>query len=1467
MTEPADGKLAVVSLAGRFPGAPDAATLWRNVLAGRVSLERFAPEQLLAAGVTSAELAQPGYVPVKGVVADARRFDAHLFGYSPAEAAAIDPQQRVFLECALEALERAACDPRRFRGRIGVYAGQFISTYLLRYLTARPDVTAQLGVATVFQGNTVDQLATRAAYKLDLRGPAVTVQSACSTSLVAVHLACQALLAFECDLALAGGVTLTFPERAGYVFSEGGIVSPDGHCRPFDAAANGTVFSDGVGVVGLRRLADALADGDPIRAVVLSTALTNDGSDKVAYSAPSASAQARVVAEALAIAGVDPGSIGYVQTHGTGTPLGDPIEIEALRRAYAGVDGGREVCLGAVKANIGHLDAAAGVAGLITAVQALESATVPPIAGLSVPNPALPLAGTPFTLPTCARPWPQTDQPRRAAVSAFGVGGTNAHVVLEQAPAPAAYAGARPAYLFPVSAKTPGALRAACAALADAVAGGGTPAACVQATLALGRRQMEWRTAVAARSSADAAAALRDAPAGTAAALREIVFLFPGQGSLGDGLDRTLYDGEPLVRAAFDEASSYLAARHAIDVAAPLFGRDADRLRRTEIAQPATFALGYALARWLIALGVEPAAMIGHSVGEYVAAVLADVLSLEDALDVIVARAALMAAQPGGAMLALPLAAADVAPRLSDGVELAADNGPRAVVVAGPVAAVERFERRLARDGIAGTRLATSHAFHTAAMDPVLEPFGTVLRGVTLRPPRRPIVSTLDGRAAGAELASPERWVRQVREPVLFRQAVEAVAGRDAVFVEVGAGGQLAGLARRAEAADRTTVALVEADRSSGSHFTALRGLGRLWSLGADLAWDRLADARAPRAELPPHPLEGGVHFYDVAAPGGAAPPLDEAFPTRDDQVATWLSAPVFVPVLGRPPRRLGEKRRRWLLYVAGPDDHAELADYLESRGQVVTRVCPGESYRRAARGLYEMRLDDGDDTLALMRDLRALVRTPNVVLHLLGISAGDDEPAARRRLLGPFVALAQAVAAENTATEVRLGVVTSGAFDVLGTDAIVPAAAALSGPATVLAQELPAFVVRHVDLDEPVLRSAEFERVLELVLGDDARIALRGPRAYRPQLAPVPVDLGAPTAFRPGGLYAIVGGLGGMGLAFAERLVREHGATVLALGRRPVDDRTSARLGELADGAAGRVVPVRADVTDTAALVAELGLARRSFGPLRGVIHAAGVAGGTLMAGDTVAAAEAVLAAKTDGVRSLERALAQLDLAGELDFVLLCSSTAALVGGPGQWSYAAANAYLAAFGARRNRVGGTRWVTVDWDTFDAGMARRDAGASPVLRELRERHAIGAREGGLALEYALACGEPRVVVSRFAIDRLDVAADVLARLARSGAEKHARPALERPYAEPHGELEARVAAVWSDVLGTERPGVHDSFIELGGNSLLAAQVVVALRRAFDVDLPISLLFEKDSIAQVAADIEARILAELDEARS
>ncbi|HEV8638526.1 MAG TPA: beta-ketoacyl synthase N-terminal-like domain-containing protein [Chloroflexota bacterium] len=920
-------EVAIIGMAGRFPGAADVEAFWENLRNGVESIASFSDEELEAEGVEPELIRDPRYVKRGGVLDDIASFDASFFGYSPREAELIDPQQRLFLECAWEAMESAGrppCAPAQSpSARVGVFAGTSTNTYLLFNLL-RAGEALPTDVYPLLIGNEKDFLSTRVSYKLNLTGPSMTIQTACSTSLVAVHLACQSLLNGECDMALAGGVTLRVPHRAGYLFQEGGILSPDGRCRAFDAEARGTVGGNGVGVVLLKRLSEALRDRDTVRAVIRGTAINNDGAVKVGFTAPSVEGQSAVIAEALAVAGVEPATIGYVEAHGTGTPLGDPIEVAALGQVFGQRPPGAPHCaIGAVKTNIGHLDAAAGVAGLIKTTLALEHGMLPPSLNFRRPNPQAGLAGGPFSVNAELTPW-RSEGPRRAGLSSFGIGGTNAHAVLEEAPPAGAADPGRPRQLLVLSARGAAGLDAALARLAAHLERNPklSPAD-VAYTLQVGRRHFPHRAVLVVQDAEDARAALaagdpRRVRRGVAAASpRPVVFMFPGQGAQHTGMGRELYEHEPTFRAQVDRCAELLRPHLGLDLRQVLYpspeqeAEAARRLDETWLTQPALFVVEHALARLWMEWGLRPQAMIGHSVGEYVAACLAGVFSLEDGLELIAARGRLMHELPGGAMLAVPLSEEEVRRLLGEELALAAINGPASCVVAGPNGAVEELERRLAERGVPGRRLSTSHAFHSPMMEPVVGPFVARIARVDLRPPRIPYVSNVSGRWIAAEEATdPGYWGRHARQAVRFADGIGELFGdADRLLLEVGPGRTLSGLARRS-GTDRIALASLPHPRDQQSDLASLfQALGELWLAGVDVDWvGRHADEPRRRVPLPTYPFERQRYWIEprrsadqpgtngrALRNGNGRVPVEEAKPPtlheRPD-VATAYAAP-----------------------------------------------------------------------------------------------------------------------------------------------------------------------------------------------------------------------------------------------------------------------------------------------------------------------------------------------------------------------------------------------------------------------------------------------------------------------------------------------------------------------------------------------------------------------------------------------
>jgi phthiocerol/phenolphthiocerol synthesis type-I polyketide synthase E len=1338
--------IAVVGMACRVPGARDLDEFWRNLRDGVESVTFFTDDELRRSGVSPDLLADPAYVRGRPVIEDVDRFDAGLFGFTTREAELLDPQHRLFLELAFQALEDAGCDPTRSPAAVGVFGGVGGSTYGWYNLRLNPEVLERAGQIAIATSTSVDYLATMVSYRLNLRGPSVTVQTACSSSLVAVHLASESLRVGECDVALAGGASIEIPQRAGYLHVEGGIESPDGHCRAFDARARGTTWGSGGGVVALKRLEDALADGDRVLAVLLASAVNNDGADKVGFSAPSVSGQAAVVMQALARAGVDASSIGYVEAHGTGTAVGDPLEVAALTQVFRRATAARAFCsLGSVKTNIGHLSSAAGVVALIKTVLALGHGLIPPSLNFTEPNPRLRLDESPFRVNTELSSWEPLAGVRRAGVSSFGIGGTNAHVIVEEAPPSAPGGPSRPEQLLVLSTRTETALETLSASLAALLKRAPELSiADVAHTLRVGRRAWPHRRALVCRNGEDAAAALaspdrRRVLTGRATGLA-VVFAFPGQGTRLAGSGRRLYEQEESFRTAVDQCAELLRGELELDVRALLFPADDDRdeaerrLEDTALAQPALFTVEYALAQLLLDCGVRPSAMIGHSLGEYVAACLAGVWTLESALRLVAARGRLLQRAPAGAMLAVSLAPDTLEGLLTPDLAIAALNGPRLSVAAGPPEAVHRLAAELATRKVPAGLLRTTRAFHSPMMDGLVAELEELVARHRSSEPSIPFLSNVSGDwIASGEARDPAYWGRHLRQTVRFGAGIERLlADGERAFVEVGPGRSLTGFVQaRAGRRSPAVATLGQPDDRATEGERLLGALGHLWIWGADVDWSRLdrRERRRPVA-LPGHPLERQLHWIEAPERPSTALPR----PRGKLPIERWFHTPVWREAPRPAPAGDGATAGPWLVFHDDRGLADDLAGRLRERGQVVVTVRAGGSFSRA--GGYDYGLDPAcsEHLDRLLAELQDSGLTPGTIVHALEVAAtpartelGRNALAASRlRAFDSLVVLAQALAARQVTGPLRLVVLTSHAASVTGGDLLRPAAALAAGPCLVLPLEQPHVRTQHLDLVLPEPGSRAWTRLAEHVTAElvhpagDEMVAFRSGRRWLPGLEavtlPEPGEGG--DRLRRHGVYLVTGGLGAIGLAVAGYLARQCEARLALLARSPLpprdrwdawleahgaDDRASRRISAVRELelAGSEVLVVDADVASTQDMERARAATLERFGELHGIVHAAGGPGGGMIEVKDLAVAAAVMAPKLEGAAVLAATFGDMDL----DFVVLCSSVTAVAGGLGQVDYCAANAFLDAL-AHTDAFGSTPVLSIGWSRWsEAGMA------------------------------------------------------------------------------------------------------------------------------------------------------------------
>ena len=1479
--------IAVIGLSCAYPGADGPDAFWRNIVSGVESLTDLSDADLAAAGEDPELIRSPDYVRRAACIEGVDLFDAEFFGLTPRQAEQMDPQHRLFLEHCWRAVESAGYDPKDIPGPVGVYAGQGANTYI-RNVRSQVDWATSVRAGERWESvgsleNDVDYLAPKVSYHLGLSGPSIPIGTACSTSLVAIHLACQALRTYECDAALAGGVAITPPVKRGYLYVEGGIASADGRTRSFDSESTGTVFGSGVGVVMLKRLEDALADGDTIEGVIVGSAINNDGAARAGFTAPSVDGQAEVIMQAQAVAGVHPDTITYLEAHGTGTPVGDPIEVAALTRAFREQTDRRGYCvIGSVKANIGHMDSAAGVAGVIKALRAAKHGVIPPQLNFSEPNKALRLDESPFRIATERETWRTADGvPRRAGVSSFGIGGTNAHLVIEQPPAVERDGETGGWQLIPVSARNDQALGEVIGNIAASLEAGTARLDDAAFTLQSGRSPFARRAAVVARDSAEAVQALREragepfsqaVPGGAAA------FVFPGQGAHYPGMARGLYGGLPEFTEAFDRCAELFAPLLGLDLrdlvltgAAPI-GEDqvswsSELLGRTRYIQPALFSVEYALAQAVIARGAKPTAMLGHSLGEFAAAAVAGVFTLEDAVRVIDARARFMEEAPAGGMLAVPLPAAELESLLPAGATVAAYNGPRLVAVAADHAVLSELRRILDERGVTYRPLRVPHAAHSAAMSQAAERFTEFLATVPVQAPGIPYISNVTGTwVTETEVRSAEYWGRQMCAPVRFEQGLSTLLERiDGPLVEVGPGHGLLSLARGAvdPAQHGRLVRTMRSSRDTEGDLRIAHGaFAALWEQGVELSWDAFGtDGR--RTCLPTYAFQRKRYWVDLAADRPAAP----APVSRDRNPERWFYSPAWrsTAMPRRRPASVGAASRTVVVGAEGE----------------LTRTL-AERMADAARPVTRLVLAAGTDLGAELSQALSDVEHAAVVF-----AAGVDG-----RVTGATETAAELLAVTRTlagcaVARLDLLVLTAGVFDVSGDEPITPDHAVLAGIGKVIPKELRHVSCRIVDLD-PSQGAAPMADQLVRELDSDCEdlvVAYRGIRRWTQDVeqlrlaAPLPQDV----PLRDKGVYLITGGLGGIGLSLGEFLAREYGARLVLSGRTPLpergewddwlaqygtDDPVSRQIGRLRaiEAAGGEVVAVACDVTEPDAVRAMVVAAVERFGRLDGIVHSAGLTGGGGLI-ETLAAEEfnRTVAPKVIGAEALLAATADINL----DFLALFSSLTTVDSWDGSADYTAGNAYLDALAHRARRDGRSEVLAIDW----TGWLETGMNAGNQTPQDDSDQYLTEDEGHAAFVAALAAGLPQIHVSvddlhrlleqarRFARGGAEVlpvaTATVEAEAAgQAGAERHDRPANLGDFEAPETLTETFVGEVFQRVLGFDRIGRSDNFFSLGGNSLLALDLIGQVRRHSGAKILLRDFFSQPTVVGLAALVVA-----------
>lgn len=1508
--------IAIIGIDGRFPGAQNVNEFWNNIKSGTESIQFFTDEELIESGVNPMEVKSPNYVKAKGYLEGTDNFDAPFFDYTPQDASLMDPQLRVFHECAWSALEHAGYNIETYPGLIGVYSGASPNLYW-QVLSTLSEANEPAGQFLISLLNDKDSLSTQISYKFNLKGPSMNIFTGCSTSLVAIHNACQALLQGHCDIAIAGGITLTQPEKSGYTYQEGMLFSSDGHCRPFDENANGMLFGDGVGIVVLKPLQEAINDGDTIHAVIKGTAINNDGNRKIGYTAPSVEGQVEVIKMAQHEANVEPESISYIETHGTATKLGDTIEIKALSEVFNSNEK-QSVPIGSVKANVGHLNAASGVAGLIKTVYAMKDQVLPPSVNFTKPNTQIGFEKTPFYVNQQLNEWKEDNKPLRAGVSSFGIGGTNAHIILEEAPKLEATSNSRPYQMLMISAKSKDALDRMTLNLGNHLEQNPhVNLADASYTLQIGRKEFKHRRALVCSSTQEGIEQLNQ-PEGRRvqyANVKEehpkINFLFSGNGSQYVNMGLELYEQEAIFREAMDECFAILQSVTNVNMKEVLYpttfsiDEATEKLKRMEFSQPILFAFEYSVAKLLMGWGIKPEAMIGYSFGEYVAACLAEVFTLEDALKLVVKRGQLMSSLPTGVMLSVPLPEEELIHLINSfekeyqhTISLAVVNGP-ACIVSGTEEAIVDFENELKKKRFMCMRVTIEGAAHSHELDSILDEYASYVSTLTLREPKIPYLSNLTGTWIRPEEATnPVYWVKHMRGTVRFSDGIQEL-NRDntSLFIEIGPGNDLSRLTSRLLDYENgnerifNTVRSVQQDVSDMyflfSHIT------RMWVTGISIDWEQFyKDEKRRRIPLPmysfnkiSYKLQGNP--YDL----GQKLNSKQSKISKNNNISEWFYTSQWKSsTLFEPSHDVNET---WIVFVDQEGLGNELVKDLLNKGQRVITVEPGLGFNKENNNHFIINPEECTDYVKLLDEVQEICGLPTRIVHMWGIT--DEERQASieyvncKQNLGFYSIfyLTQALGDKNISDSISIRIITNGVQQVIGDEELIPEKSTVLGTSLVVPQEYSYLSCSSIDVVLPVnkeLKNRLINQLVEECLSNtnDKMIAYRGNKRFVQTYEPLQLEQPAKEKLplRKNGVYLITGGLGGIGTILAKHLAQTVQANLVLLTRTGLPNRDewdmhltentmySDRIRKVLEieETGSKVYVLAADVADQSQLYEAIHKAEQKFGKLNGVIHGAGILGGktfNLIQELEKEDCEEQFSAKVYGLLNLEECLRNKDL----DFCVLMSSISAALGGLGYVSYAASNIYMDVFAQYINRYSKLPWISVNWSDWKYWEdEEKDMQIGASVHEL----SMTPEEGVQAFNIALSWKQGEVLIH--SPGELQARIDQWVLLNSFNDEKeeeldstlyHSRPQLLTEYVAPRNEVEEKLSKIWRNIFKVSEVGVHDDLLELGGDSLKAITIVSKIHKEFNVEVPIKELFTLSNIEKLANYISRADKSEFD----
>lgn len=1486
--------IAIIGMAGKFPGANNIQEFWNNLIEGKECFTNFSDEELKESGLNDMLINDPNYVKTKGILGNADQFDAELFGFSPRVAELTDPQHRLFLECSWEAMEDAACNPENYKGRIGVYAGQSMNTYWIHNVADHIDLTSSPESLQAAIGNDKDSLTTEVSYRLGLTGPSVNVQSSSSTSLVAIHTACQALLSYECDVALSGGVSIHFPEKAGYLYQEGGTTSKDGKCRAFDANATGFVSGDGVGVVILKRLQDAIEDNDRIYAVIKGSAINNDGSSKMSYMAPSVLGQRDAIAMAHAIANVSPDSISYVETHGTGTKIGDPIEITALTEAFnmgsSNTLKKKSCALGSVKTNIGHLDTAAGVVGLIKTALCLFNKQIPPTLNFQTPNPEIDFDNSPFFVNTALLPW-DTNHIRRAGVSSFGMGGTNAHIVLEEAPN-------KPAReietinfpeLVTLSANTKISLNNLANKLFTSLESeefkNVKAVLDIAYTLNTGRKDLRHRVAFTAKDKDQLINKLKlistnQADTSYSDSEHPLVFMFTGQGSQYVNMAKDLYENEPYFKRQLENCFELFLPYIGInlrDVFYPSFeekSEASDLLKNTAITQPALFSIEFSLAKLLLYWGMEPDAMIGHSIGEYVAATLAGVFKLEDAIKIVSMRGKIISQLERGKMLSVHACEQDILPYLNGGASIAAVNSDNSIVVSGSDSDIEKVYEVLKSKGFVCTQLYTSHGFHSEMMVPAIEPFNSIVSECKLSKPTIPFISNVSGTwITEREAMSSDYWANHIRKPVLFNNGIKQLLKEpNYLFIEVGPGNTLVSLLNQnsSKQDSHKTVNLLRHPKLNVSdHDYLIEAMGKIWSVGARVEWNKYYADRSilpNKLSLPTYPFERNRYWLD---------PISKEKHVINDTVVkqdvrdmlyapVWQEAPIYnKKILYNP------KVTNYIVFIE--EDLLQNAEvYFKENNLNKVFITKGDSYKKVNPDIYVIDPDCYQDYERVFDELKVSSDICWNIIHLWNIETQKENKDGydlfklqQRNGYNSLLHLIQVLEKINLKEDVsmKLQTVSGELMDIYGTEALLPESSTVLPLGKVITQEFPSISSLHVDIE---MKSLSTKRGLFLTFGqlieefniqshNNSLIGYRNNKRWVINYRKIQFDY-KNESITDKSVYLIVGGLGDIGYGLAYEIAKDPSAKVILTGRSSISNinfnKKVERLNKLKNEYGDRVNYYQADANDHTRMHEVIQFIHENHGDIDVVVYSVGDIDEELfkpLKDLNHKYRDIHFEAKVKPLYVLEELINTISP----KFCVLNSSISSILGGIRYGSYAAANQFMDQLVKKKNKESKhTRWISINWDAWKTNSNPQNNQYADLLKL-----AIEPSEGHRLLQMVLEIDSiDQVIISTTDLDNRinnwNKVADEIIKDQKK-VNLHPRPSIHTTYKHPTNEIERQMVDIWREMLGIDKVGIDDNFFDLGGNSLTGIRLISKINEEFKTSLSSVTLYEGPTVQKIA----------------